>query len=169
MSPHNVDDGFPSKLREMVGADHGVIVPTPNIIHTRFKFHDIIDERSDFNGPVHTANDAAERKTAAPITAGDLFKRLKHAILVEAAFPEIRFGTCAEFQLAGPHSGVRVNPNRRQATQMIILLVGIYNVHGFVAAVETISDEGKQNTVFFFIAVEKGTNMPNMIEPGAGE
>jgi hypothetical protein len=39
MRPHDVDHRVASKFAELVGADHRVVVTTPDIVHARFEFN----------------------------------------------------------------------------------------------------------------------------------
>jgi hypothetical protein len=60
MRPHDVDHGIPAELREMVGADNGVVISAPNIVHTRFKLDHIVDTRLISRRPIHPAHDATQ-------------------------------------------------------------------------------------------------------------
>jgi hypothetical protein len=92
MGPHNVDHGVSAKFRKIVDADDRIIVAKPNIVHAGFKFDEIIDMGSVFSGPVHVADDATEGKFSAGIAAGQLLEYLEHAVLIEAAVAQVRFG-----------------------------------------------------------------------------
>src|ERR1700722_13796506 len=63
MGPHDVNHGVSSEFREIVGADHGIVVTAPYIVHTRFELNQVVHVRPPFRGPLHVANDAVERKT----------------------------------------------------------------------------------------------------------
>jgi hypothetical protein len=44
MRAKNIDYGIAFELREMICADDRVVVPASDIIHTRFKFNDILQQ-----------------------------------------------------------------------------------------------------------------------------
>ena len=45
MRPHDVNHRFSSTFREIVGADHGIVVAAPYIIDTRFELNQVIHVR----------------------------------------------------------------------------------------------------------------------------
>jgi hypothetical protein len=59
MSSHDVNHRVTSKTTEMVSTDDRVVVPKPYIVYTRLELNHVIDMRSIFNCPVHTATNAA--------------------------------------------------------------------------------------------------------------
>ena len=89
---HDINHGVSSEFREMVRADHRVVVAAPHMIHTRFVLNEIIDVRSALSRPVHSADNAAERKSFLGVTAGRLLEDLEHPILIETAVQKVRFG-----------------------------------------------------------------------------
>src|SRR5579863_6174478 len=65
MRTHDVNHRVSSHFREIVGADHHVVVALPYIVHTRFELNQIVHMRSALSRPFHVANDAAEWKSPA--------------------------------------------------------------------------------------------------------
>src|SRR5580658_6696414 len=57
MRPHDVNHRVSSKFREIVGADHDIVVAAPYIIHTRFELDQVVHMRSTLRHPFHVAND----------------------------------------------------------------------------------------------------------------
>jgi len=90
MRPYDVNHGVSPEFREMVRADHRVVVAAPHIIHARFELDEIVDVRSRFSRPIHTAYNAAEGKSSRGVAAGCLFEYFQHPILIEAAVPKVR-------------------------------------------------------------------------------
>jgi len=43
--PHDVNRGIATELREMVGANHGIVISAPDIVRPRFELDHIIDTR----------------------------------------------------------------------------------------------------------------------------
>src|SRR5580692_4133292 len=76
MRPHDVNHRVSSKFRQIIGADHGIVVAAPYIIHTGFEFDEIVHVRPAVSGPFHVANDAAERKTTIRVAARQLLENL---------------------------------------------------------------------------------------------
>src|SRR6202035_1496838 len=76
MRPHDVNHRVSSHSREIVGADHGIVVAAPYIIHTRFELNQVVHVRRAFSGPFHVANDATEWKTTVRVAARQLFEKL---------------------------------------------------------------------------------------------
>jgi hypothetical protein len=169
MRPHDVHHGVSSKFRKMVGADDRVVVATPHLVDSRFKFNQIVDVGSIFNRPVHPADNAAERKSSLGVSAGYLIEGLQHSILIEAAVAKVGFGVCPELELSILLGRVGVDPDRGEPFEMVALLARIHDVNGLVAALEPVFDEREQYPVLFFLTVEKCADMARFAELGAGE
>src|SRR5579871_3150568 len=116
MRPHDVDYRLSSHFREIVSADHGMIVAAPYIVHTRFELDQVVHMRPGVRSPFHVANDAAEWKSAARIAAGQLLEELQHSFLIEAAVTKIRFGVAAKLELSAALDGRRIDACRSQAS-----------------------------------------------------
>ena len=63
MRSHDVNHRVSSKTTEMVSTDDRVVVTKPHVVYTRLELNDIIDMRPIFHRPVHTATNAAQRKS----------------------------------------------------------------------------------------------------------
>ncbi len=99
MSAHDVNHGVTPKTTEMISTDDRVVVLEPHIVDTRLELNHVIDMRSIFNCPVHTATNAAQRKSSLVISAGQLLKHLQHPILIEAPIWKVDFGVGAKLEL----------------------------------------------------------------------
>src|SRR6202140_3443186 len=62
MRPHDVDHGVAAELPKVVGADHRIVVMTPDVVDAGFELDHVVDKYSAFGGPIHAADNAAERK-----------------------------------------------------------------------------------------------------------
>ena len=58
-----VNHSVSSNFREIVGADHHIVVAPPYIVHTRFELNQVVHMRPAVSRPFHVANDAAEWKS----------------------------------------------------------------------------------------------------------
>src|SRR5476649_1253880 len=76
MRPYDVNHRASSNVREIVGADHGIVVAAPYIVHTRFELNQIVHVRPAISGPFHMANNAAERKPTVRVAACQLLEKL---------------------------------------------------------------------------------------------
>ena len=99
MSSHDVNHCVTTKTAEMVGTDNGVVVPKPYVVYTGLELNHVIDMRSIFNRPVHTATNAAQRKSSLGVSAGQLLKYFEHPILIEAAIWKVDFGVGSKLEL----------------------------------------------------------------------
>src|SRR4051812_46922061 len=84
MGPHDVDHRVSSKFREIVNANHRIVVPTPQFIYARFKLHQIVDRESTLSRPFHPADNSTKRKFSLALAAGKLLKDLEHLVDIEA-------------------------------------------------------------------------------------
>src|SRR5258705_11766921 len=90
-------------------------------------------------------------------------------MLSEAAVAKVRVSIRPNIELGGSLSGGRIDPDRRQALQMIFMLVRVDYVDRFVAAREAVLDERQQHPIFLIVAVEKRADMAGVAELRAGE
>jgi hypothetical protein len=169
MGPHDVDHGVSAEFRKIIDADDRIIVAKPDIVYARFKFDEIVDVRSAFSCPVHVADDAAEGKISLGIAAGQLLEYFEHAVLIEAAVAQVRFGVGSKFKLTALPGGDRVDAFGSQSLEVIVMLIGVNDVDCPVAAGESVLNKRKQDTISFVGAVKEGTDMPYLAELGAGE
>ena len=138
MRPHDVDHCVPAKFREIVGADDGIVVSAPDIIHPRLELNQITNMRPALSRPCHMANDATERKCPSGIAAGQLFENLQHPVLIETAVTKIRFSVGPKLELPTLLGGARINPYPGQTSQMIMMVRRIYDVNCLVATFEAV-------------------------------
>jgi hypothetical protein len=169
MRPHDVNHGISSNFREIVGADHHIVVAPPDIVHTRFELNQVVDMRPAVSRPFHVANDAAERKTAVRVVARQLLEKLQHPVLIEVTVTKICFGVGSKLELTAPLGGRRIDACRSQALQMIVMLPRIYHVDGLIATLKPVLYEWKQHAVLFVVAVEKRTDMTYVAQLGTGK
>src|SRR5580698_8851619 len=148
----------------MISADDRVVVTMPNLVHAGFKFDHVINMRSIFNGPVHSAANATLRKIALGISAGQLFKNVQHPILIELAIGKVNFRIGAKLELSALLCYLCVNTCGNQAPQMILLLLRVENMNSLVARFHPVLDERKQDAIFLLVIVEKGADMTRMTE-----
>ena len=99
MCAHDIDHGIASQLREVVSANDRVVVPAPDVIHTRFKFNDVLQPGTFSNCPIHSTHDAAERKPSRCISGSKLFESIEHPVLIEFTIAKIGFSVYLDFQL----------------------------------------------------------------------
>ena len=59
MRPQDINDCVAAELPKMIRADHRIIMATPQIVHARFEFDDILDAGWISDRPIHPAYDAA--------------------------------------------------------------------------------------------------------------
>jgi hypothetical protein len=166
---YDVNHRFPSKLRKKVRADDRIIVVAPHIIYARFEFDDIVYVRSAFDGPVHVADNAAERKSSLGVPAGQLLERREYPILIETALPKVRFGVGPKLELPSLLGSRRVDPCRSQPLEMVETLIRINHVNRLVATREPVLNERKQHAILFVVAVEKRAHMTCFAELRAGK
>src|SRR5580692_4078183 len=83
MRSHDVNHRVSSKFREIIGADHGIVVAAPYIVDTRFELKQVVHVRPTVRGPLHVANDATERKSIVPAASRQLLKKLQHPVRIE--------------------------------------------------------------------------------------
>jgi hypothetical protein len=169
MRPHDVNHRASSNFREIVGADHGIVVAAPYIIHTRFELNQVIHERPVVSGPFHVANDAAARKTTVRVAARQLLEKLKHPVLIEVTVTKICFGVGSKLELTAVLGGRRIDTCRSQALQMIVTLLWIYHVDGPITTFKPVLYEWKQHAVLFVVAVEKRTDVTYVAQLGTGK
>src|ERR1700722_15503893 len=164
-----VNHSVSSNCREIVSADHPIVVAPPYIVHTRFELNQVVHMRPAVSRPFHVANDAAEWKSPASITACQLLEKLQHPVLIEVTVTKICFGVGSKLELTAPLGGHRIDACRSQALQMIVMLPWIYNVDGLIATPEPVLYEWKQHAVLFVVAVKKRTDVTYIAELGAGK
>jgi hypothetical protein len=169
MRPHDVNHGVSPKFREIVGADHGIVVAAPYIIHTRFKLDQVVHVRPAVNRPIHVANDAAERKATVRVAARQLLEKLQQPVLIEVTLPKICFGAGSKLELAAILRGRRIDACRSQALQMIVMLPWIYHVDGLIAALKPVLYEWKQHAVLFVVTVKKRADVTHVAQLGTGK
>src|SRR5712672_312901 len=90
MRPHDVDHGVTAEPVQVVRANHRIVVTTPQVVDARLEFNELLDERTTLCCPVHSADDATERKPVVRATAGELLEYLQHPMLIEAAVAKVR-------------------------------------------------------------------------------
>jgi hypothetical protein len=169
MRPHDVNHRVSSKLREIVGTDHGIVVAAPYIVHTRLELNEVVHVRPAVSGPFHVADDATERKTAVRVSARQVFEELQHPVLIEVTVTKICFGVGSKLELPTLLGGGRIDACRSQASQMIVMLSGIYHVDGLIAALKAVLYEWKQRAVLFVVAVKKRADVTYVAQLGTGE
>src|SRR5882672_7590141 len=168
MRPHDVDHRVTAESAQVVRANHRIIVTIPQLVDARLEFNELVDGRSTLC-PVHSTDDTTERKPGVRVTAGESLEYLEHPILIEAAVAKVRVRVRPKFELAGLLRGGRIDPDRRQALQMILVLVRVDDVNRSVAAREAVLDERQQHPVFLVVAVEKRADMACVAELRAGQ
>ena len=133
MRPHDVNHRVSPDFREIVGADHGIVVAAPYIIHTRFELNQVVHVRPAVSGPFHMADDAAERKTTVRVAACQLLEKLQHPVLIEVTVTKICFGVGSKLELTAVLGGRHIDACRSQALQMIVMSPWSYYVNGLIA------------------------------------
>ena len=166
---HDVNDRVAPEAPEMISTDDCVVVPKPDIVHSRLEFDHVIDMRPILNRPVHTATNATQRESSVGISAGELLKYLQHPILIEVAIRKVDFGIGAKLELPALLHVRRVNARASQALQMVLMLVWIEDVNGFIAGVQAVFYERKKDAIFFFIIVEECADVTRLAQLGAGK
>ena len=164
MRPHDVDDGIASELSQVISADDRVVMTEPDVVYARLELNHVIDMRSTFDGPVHAATDAAERKPSVGVAAGELLEYVDHSILVETAVGKVHFGVGPELELAAVLRRRGIDARGNQASQMILVLLRVEDVNGLVPTFQSVLNERKQHAIFLFIAVEKRADMTGFNE-----
>ncbi len=164
MRPHDVNDGVTPKFVKAVGADDGVVMAAPNVVHSRFELDDIVNVGSICNRPVHPATNAAERESPVRVTASHPLERRQHPVLIEVAIPEIFFRIEPNLELSAPLASCGVDPECCQSLQMVMPLIRIYDMNRFVARLEPVLDERKQDPILLVVAIEKRTDVTYLVE-----
>jgi hypothetical protein len=141
MCPHDVDHRVSSKFPQLVGADDRVVVAEPYVVDTRLELNYVIDMRPIFNRPVHTATNAAQRKSSFVVSAGQLLKCLQHSILIEAAIGKVDFGVGPKLELAALLRDRRIDASGSQALQVVLTLLRVQDVNGFVSRLQPVFNE----------------------------
>jgi hypothetical protein len=99
--PHDINHNIAAKLREMVSADHGVVVLAPNIVHARSEFDWILDTRSIFERPIHPADNATSWKSLyGSLIARHLLESCEHSFLVKMLIGQIILGSALKPELS---------------------------------------------------------------------
>ena len=93
--------------------------------YTRLKLNHIVDMRSIFNRPVHTATNATRRKIALGVSTGQLLKHLQHPVLIEAAIRKVDFCVNPKLELPALLRFRRVDARGSQALEMVMALLGV--------------------------------------------
>jgi hypothetical protein len=169
MGPHYVNHRFATKVPEMIGANDGVFVPTPHIIHTRLELNDSVEMRLIFHGPVHTTTNATERISCGGAAASQLLKRGDHAIRVETAIRKVDVGVSAKLQLSALLGSRRVDAYVSQSLEVVLTLIRINNVNRLMATLESIFYEWEQDPILFVGAIEESADMTRLVELGTGK
>jgi hypothetical protein len=168
--PHDVDHGIPAELRKMIGADNGVVVSAPNIVHARFKLDHILDTRSISRRPIHSASDAAPWESFhAPGRSRHLFECCQHPVLIETSISQIDFGIDQDLKLSALLTGGCVDTRPGQALKMVVARLGIDYVYGLVSTRQAFPNEGKQDAILFFVVGEKGADVAHFTELRTGQ
>src|SRR5215472_7064842 len=169
MCAKDVNHGISTEFPKNIGTDDRVLVAVPHFVHTRFELHNIINVRAAFHCPVHAAHHTAERESSLGVAARQLLEHLHHPILIEAAVAKVRFGADFELELTTSLGGCRVDTCRNQTLQMVVPLFRVNNMDRFVATLEPIFNERKQNAVLLFVTVKKRAHMTCFVELGASK
>jgi hypothetical protein len=143
----------------MVGANHRVVVAVPYIVHTRLELNYIINIRSTFDYPVHSADNSAKRESALSVSAGQLLEHFQHPIRIETAVTKVGFCVGSKLELAALLAGDRIDSYSSQALQMIFVLSGVDYVDGLMSAFESVLNKGKQYAIFFLVVIKECANM----------
>ncbi len=159
MRPHDVNHRVSANFREVVRADHRVLVAKPHLIHPRFELNQAVDLRSGFHRPVHVADNAAARKACLGGVTSPLLERLQHPVLIETAVAKVRFGVSSKLELPTPLGRLRIDAHCAQPLQMIRILIRIYHVNCFVATFKPVLDERQQHAILIVVAVEERADM----------
>src|SRR5258706_8670522 len=168
MRPHDVDHRVTAESAQVVRANHRIVVTIPQIVDARLELNELVDVRATVSCPVHSADDATERKVVVLVT-GKLLEYLQHPMSIEAAVAKVRVRVRPNLELTRSLSRGGIDPDRRQALQMIFMLVRVDDVNRFVAAREAVLDEGQQHPIFLIVAVEERADMACVAELRAGQ
>src|ERR1700735_2275522 len=84
----------------MVGADNGVVISTPNIVHARFELDHVLDTSLVSGRPIHPADNAAQwRAVRGSGGVCHLLECCEHSILIESSISQIDFGIVLDLKL----------------------------------------------------------------------
>ena len=169
MRPHDVNHRVSSNFREIVGADHGIVVPPPYIIHTRFELDEIVHMRSILDRPFHVANDATERKSSLGISARQLLESMQHPVLIEVTVTKICLGVGSKLELTSVLGSRRIDACRSQTLQMTMMLYWTHNVDGLIPALKAVLYEWQQYAILFVVTVKKRTDVTYVAQLGTGK
>ena len=88
-----------------------------------------------------------------------MLKRRDHAIRIETAIRKVDLSIDAKLQLSALLRSRRVDPCVSEALEVILTLIGINNVNGLVATLESIFYEWEQDAILFVGAVEESADV----------
>ena len=74
--PQDIDHGIATELIQMVRADHGVIMFSPEIVGPGFELDQVINMSPAVCRPIHAAHDATEWKSTLRVAASQLLEDL---------------------------------------------------------------------------------------------
>src|SRR6185295_1991342 len=89
MRPHDVDHRVAAESVQVVRANHRIVVTSPQIVDARLELNQLVDVGATLSCPVHSADDATERKVVVLVT-GELLEYLQHPMLIEPAVEKVR-------------------------------------------------------------------------------
>ncbi len=104
------------------------------------------------------------RKPSLTLSVTKMLEHLEHPARIEAAVPKVRFDVCPQLELTALLGGPGVDACSRQALQMVVALIRIYDMNRLVATLEPILDERKQHAIFLILAVEERAHMTYLAE-----
>jgi hypothetical protein len=145
------------------------MVASPYIVDARFELNYVIDMRSGFNHPIHATNDPTKRKSSFGISARQLLEYAKHAIPVESAVAKVDLGVGAKLELTSLLGRCRLDPRLCQPSEVVLALLRVNDMDGFVATLETVLNERKQDPILFLVATEKRADMTGFPELGTSK
>jgi hypothetical protein len=161
---HDVHDDFCTKLVQIVGSTHGVVVFGQDVVEPRFVFDDVVDAGSILERPLHVGDQPRQRVALGlPALEHFLYQR-EHLILIEPALAQIRILPAPDFELAGLFGAVNGDARLLQPPAVLGAMGVLDDVEGLFAVLDAFADEGEEHPVFFVLAVEERADVPGPSE-----
>lgn len=170
MRPQHIDDDRTAQLGEVIHADDGVVVPGQDRVQPCLALDPLIGVGAVLeDSPCDVGNETSEGKAK----RGSGFERFldegEHSVGVEAPITQKGLLHRRHLELTAMLCRRHDNAGRLQSPEVFLPQLGIDDMEGPVAALESLLDEWKQYPVLLVRIVKEGTDMTWCAKHRAGE
>src|SRR5229473_8685223 len=166
--PHDVHHHAGTELRQIIGADHRVVVLGKHVVEACLVFHQVIHAWFVEQRPFHVRHQPCERIAGSRPRLDHLFEQGQHRVLIEAITAQVSVLPAPQLELARTYCLLRVDAGFGEPLQMFSLPLRVHNVEGLVPPVEALFDERAKHSVLLVEAVEESANMTVLAETAPG-